>query len=62
MSDGTMTQQWTVWCGNCEVWEQTSGSKSSCSKEFRKMGWKKAKGQWTCPKCAKKSPAQMHRL
>ena len=53
MAQGTMTQQWTVWCNDCQQWDTVSGSKGECSKNFKEAGWKKIKGVWYCPDCAK---------
>jgi hypothetical protein len=50
---GTMTQTWTIWCVCGFGIDSYEGKKAVCVKEFKKMGWKKIKGQWMCPSCVK---------
>lgn len=50
--NGTMTQQWTVWCDKCWMHDTRSGNKRSCTSEFKKCGWTKKKF-WLCPVCSK---------
>lgn len=49
---GTIEVGYTVWCGECGNWEQTTGPKDSCEKVFRGRGWKLTKGRgWLCKTC-----------
>jgi len=52
---GLMTQQWTVWCRDCERWDQVSGGRRSAAEEFRRMGWKRRLAGWVCGACDKKA-------
>jgi hypothetical protein len=49
---GHISQQFTIWCGSCEAWDQVSGTRKRCVSEWRKAGWKRTKATgWICPKC-----------
>jgi len=53
---GFMSQQWTVWCGDCPEWDQLGGPKKGCEKAYKAAGWVNDRHRgWLCPKCAKLS-------
>lgn len=53
---GTLEVGYTVWCGECGNWEQTTGLKPRCMKVFRKRGWKLTKDRgWLCKTCHNKT-------
>ena len=52
LNAGTITTQYTIWCGNCLHWDTVSGSKkTAAAEEFRRSGWGKSRGKWLCPDC-----------
>ena len=58
MTKGTMTTEFTVWCGCCDIWEQVSAeSKTETANTVKKQGWRRTKTHgWMCPKCSGQSP------
>jgi transcription elongation factor Elf1 len=51
--NGLMTPQWTVWCSNCNQWNQVSLPKGEATKYFKSIGWVKKNKKWVCPDCNK---------
>lgn len=54
---GSITKEYTVWCGFCNEWFQVPNcnSKSDAIREFRAMGWSLSKKHgWLCSECRSK--------
>ena len=53
---GTITTEFTVWCGECSAWYQVQApSKRYAIKLFKETKWKKTREHgWLCSVCQKK--------
>jgi hypothetical protein len=52
-NDGSISTEYTFWCGLCARWEQlpSEGSKKLTAKAARRKGWTLTKENgWTCSK------------
>jgi len=52
---GTITREYTVWCGSCSAWVQRAmlRDKAHMAKVARRLGWTLTKLRgWLCPECA----------
>lgn len=55
---GRISREFTVWCGRCNRWDQTSdvNTVGAMKKWARRHGWKLTKGDgWVCPEDATKA-------
>ena len=55
---GIVTREFTVWCGGCSAWDQTSDATSiaTAARFFRADGWSKTEAWgWICNVCKRKA-------
>lgn len=54
MSKGAISNQLTVWCAHCQVWDYLHSKKlQGAHKEAKQLGWTYTrKDGWVCPKCS----------
>lgn len=54
--EGIITKEWTIWCEDCEEWDQEcqASSQADAIRMWRKDGWQKRKRKWRCPDCSRK--------
>lgn len=52
---GSISREYTAWCGVCEYWDQTAARNiTDAIKDFKRDGWKNTRKRgWVCPKCMK---------
>lgn len=62
MGNGTITNEYTVWCGNCNEWQQESvRNKTFAIRLFKSYGWKIRKGKWFCRECLRMETKESER-
>lgn len=52
---GTITSEFTIWCGGCSAWDQQSEPRRiDAIAGWRAAGWRRRRADgWLCPACNK---------